>query len=105
LYRLIGHITLKRKIVRIQENSVIEETFLYLLGSTSKEKSTTPDLEIYLSFEKSMTNSKSFFRKLCIYAFNNNFGIMIDKEVFLPDGGRKVLSQKNFDLLLKENFD
>lgn len=84
---------------------MIEESFLYILGATSKEKQDSPDQEIYLSFEKSMTESKSFFKKLCIYAYENNFGILVNGDVFLPDGGDKVINKENFDILLKENFD
>ena len=94
----------KRKIIRIQENSVIEESFLYLLGTASKEKEDNPKLELYLSFEKSMTSSRSFFKKLCIYAYENKLGLIIDRKDFLPCGGEEVLSKKNFELLLEENF-
>lgn len=94
-----------RKIILIKEKSLIKETLLYLLGRTSKDKEEYPEIEIYLSFEKSMTNSKSFFKKLCNYAFENNFGIMVDKQIFLPDGGISVISKENFNILLKEYFD
>ena len=93
-----------RKIIRIQEKSIIKETLEFILGSASKEKETYPEIELYLSFEKSMTNSKSFFKKLCVYSYENKLGIIIDGEDFLPCGGEDVLSQENFDLLLKDNF-
>ena len=94
----------KRKIISFREFSIIEESLLYILGKTSKEKEDNPELEIYLSFESSMTQSRSFFKKLCLYSYENNLGIMVDQEIFLPDGGESVLDKKSFDLLLSENF-
>lgn len=75
-----------------------------MLGFASKDKELDPDLEVYLKFEKSMTQARSFFKKMVMYAYENNLGIIIDSEIFLPDGGKKVLSQENFDILLSDNF-
>ena len=93
-----------RKVYTFEENSIILEQLNVMLGYASKDKELAPELEVYLKFEKSMTNSRSFFRKIVIYAYENNIGIIIDSEIFLPDGGKKVLSKENFDLLLEENF-
>lgn len=71
-----------------------------MLGLASKDKEIYPELEVYLKFEKSMTSSKSFFRKIVSYAYENNLGIIIDSEIFLPDGGEKILSKINFKILL-----
>lgn len=75
-----------------------------MLGYASKDKELHPELEVYLKFEQSMTVSRSFFRKIVIYAYENSLGIIIDSEIFLPDGGEKVLSKDNFKILLEENF-
>ena len=93
-----------RKIYTFEENSIILEQLNYMLGFASKDKELSPELEVYLKFEKSMTNSSSFFKKITIYAYENNIGIIVGEDIFLPDGGAKVLSKDNFDLLLKENF-
>jgi len=93
-----------RKVYNFDENSVILEQFNYMLGFASKDKENSPQLEVYLKFQKSMTKSTSFFKKIIIYAYENNLGIIIDSEIFLPDGGEKMLSKKNFKLLLEENF-
>lgn len=93
-----------RKVYTFEENSIILEQLNIMLGYASKDKELAPDLEVYLKFEESMTKSRSFFKKIVIYAYENNIGIIIDKEVFLPDGGEKVLSKTNFELLLEENF-
>lgn len=75
-----------------------------MLGFASKDKELDPNLEVYLKFEKSMTQARSFFKKMVIYAYENNLGIIIDSEIFLPDGGEKVLSKRNFEILLSDNF-
>ena len=93
-----------RKIYTFEENSIILEQLNYMLGYASKDKELDPNLEVYLKFEKSMTSSRSFFRKIVIYAYENNLGIIIDSEIFLPDGGEKVLTKVNFKHLLEENF-
>lgn len=95
----------KRKIISFREFSIIEESFLYILGKAAKEKADNPGIEIYLSFEGSMTKSKSFFKKLCKYSYENNLGIMVDQKTFLPDGGESSLDKNSFDLLMKENFN
>lgn len=75
-----------------------------MLGFASKDKELEPDLEVYLKFEKSMTSARSFFKKILIYAYENNLGIIIGSEIFLPDGGDKVLSKSKFELLLEGEF-
>ena len=95
---------LARKVYTFEENSIILEQLNIMLGYASKDKELHPELEVYLKFEKSMTASRSFFRKIVIYAYENNLGIIIDSETFLPDGGEKVLSKDNFNILLDENF-
>ena len=93
-----------RKIYTFEENSIILDQLNYMLGFASKDKELEPNLEVYLKFEKSMTNSKSFFKKIVIYAYENSLGIIIGSEIFLPDGGEKVLSETNFKMLLEQNF-
>ena len=93
-----------RKIYTFDENSIILEQLNYMLGFASKDKEVSPELEVYLKFEKSMTQSRSFFKKIIIYAYENRLGIIIDTEIFLPDGGEQVLSKSNFDILLEETF-
>ena len=61
-------------------------------------------MEVYLKFEKSMSLSRSFFKKLVIYAYENHLGIINDSEIFLPDGGESVLSKVNIQQLLEENI-
>lgn len=93
-----------RKVYTFEENSIILEQLNYMLGFASKDKEVSPELEVYLKFQKSMTKARSFFKKILIYAYENKLGIIIDSEIFLPDGGQDVLSKANFDLLLEENF-
>lgn len=93
-----------RKVYSFEEHSVILEQLNYMLGFASKDKELAPELEVYLKFEKSMTLSRSFFKKIVIYAYENHLGIIIDSEIFLPDGGESVLSKVNFQQLLEENF-
>ena len=96
--------TVARKVYTFEEHSVILEQLNYMLGYASKDKELDPNLEVYLKFEKSMTLARSFFKKIVIYAYENNLGIIIDSEIFLPDGGVKVLSKENFKLFLNDNF-
>jgi hypothetical protein len=93
-----------RKIYNFEENSIILDQLSYMLGFASKDKELTPDVEVYLKFKKSMTESKTFFKKIVIYAYENNLGIMIEAEIFLPDGGEQILSKDNFLILLQDNF-
>jgi len=56
-----------RKIYTFDENSIILEQLNYMLGFASKDKEVSPELEVYLKFEKSMTQSRSFFKKIIIH--------------------------------------
>jgi len=94
-----------RKIYKLNENSVILEQLNWILGLASKEKENEPESEIFLSFDISMKNSVSFFKKILIYAYENRLGIIIDGDVYLPDGGDLTLSKENFQILLDEKFN